>query len=141
MTNVQVDATLTSASQPALDDFATLRDQGYTTVVNCRPDGEDDAQPGDARERAAAEAAGLAYHHVPVTGATITEADIRAFSAALHEAGGKVLGHCKGGSRPVVLWALGEVLDGRMRPEDLDATGSRLGVDLKAAKDWLTRHR
>ncbi|WP_167858683.1 TIGR01244 family sulfur transferase [Methylobacterium nonmethylotrophicum] len=144
MKTIQVNDTLTSASQPSLEEIARLRDQGYTTFVNCRPDGEDGDQPGDAAERAAAEAAGLTYHHIPVTGPTITEADIRAFSRAFSAAAGagaKVFGHCKGGGRPVALWALGEVLDGRLSAGDLDATGDRLGVDLKAAKDWLTRSR
>lgn len=140
MKTIEVNGTLTSASQPSLEDIARLRDQGYTTFVNCRPDGEDGDQPGGAAERAAAEAAGLTYHHIPVTGPTITEADIRAFSAAVG-AGAKVFGHCKGGGRPVALWALGEVLDGRLSAEDLDATGDRLGIDLKAAKDWLARSR
>ena len=106
-------------------------------MINCRPDGEDEAQPGDAEERRAAEAAGLAYHHIPLTGATITEVDVRAFGQAVAASNGKVLGHCKGGSRPAVLWALGEVLAGRLRTDDLDAEEKRLSVDLTSAKRWL----
>ena len=48
-----------------------------------------------------------------------------------------MLAHCKGGTRSATLWAIGEVLDGRMSADELDAVGQRLGINFAGAKDWL----
>ncbi|MGO8484883.1 sulfur transferase domain-containing protein, partial [Rhizobium leguminosarum] len=66
----------------------------------------------------------------PLQAAEITEADIRAFQAAMAEAKGPVVDHCKSGTRALTLYALGEVLDGRMKLGDIEAFGQNLGFDL-----------
>ncbi|HEV7256935.1 MAG TPA: bifunctional sulfur transferase/dioxygenase Blh [Bosea sp. (in: a-proteobacteria)] len=139
MTDAKISEALTVAGQPPLRAFAGLADDGFVAVVNLRPDGEDQDQPGNAAEKAAAERAGLAYRFVPVTGATITTADIRAFQQAMRDAGGPVLAHCKGGTRALTLHVLGEVLDGRMQRGEVEAFGRSHGFDLAGAARWLER--
>ncbi len=51
-----------------------------------------------------------------------------------------VLAHCRGGTRSLTLHVLGEVLDGRMRWEDVLAYGADLGFDLTGASTWLNQH-
>lgn len=131
---------LSVSTQPSLEEIKSLRSLGFTTVVNNRPDGEDDAQPGTKAEAQAADRSDLAYVHIPVTLATITEADVRAFQAALLRSDGPVLAHCKGGARSLSLYIIGEVLDGRMAAEDVDAFGKQHGFDMSAAQNWLSRH-
>ena len=108
-------------------------------VINDRPDGEDAEQPGSAAEADAAQDAGIAYRHIPVTAATLSEADIRSFQSAVTGAGGPVLAHCKTGTRSLTLWVLGEVLDGRMTAADIIPFGKRFGFDLTSAALWLAK--
>ena len=79
MTAVKITDRLTVASQPDLGHIADLA-KDYAALINLRPDGEDAAQPGNDAEHTAATGAKLGYAFVPVTGSTVTEADIRAFS-------------------------------------------------------------
>ena len=137
--SVKITDRLTVAGQPDTGAIADLA-ENYTTLINLRPDGEESGQPGNAAEHAAAAAAGIDYAFVPVTGSTITEADIRAFQKAMTQSDGPVYAHCRGGTRALTLHVLGEVLDGRMRQEDVEAFGKERGFDLARAVRWLARH-
>lgn len=137
MPQVEVTDKLSVAGQPGLEDFSRYAADGFAAVINNRPDGEEPGQPGTAAEQVAANQVGLAYVHIPVTGSTITEADVRAFQAAVAAADGRVLAHCKSGTRALTLHALGEVLDGRLPAHDVRAYGERLGFDLAGAANWL----
>jgi uncharacterized protein (TIGR01244 family) len=145
MRPIRITDKLSVSGQPGPEDFSRLAADGFAAVVNNRPDGEEPGQLGNAAEQAAAEEAGLAYTHIPVTIPIITEADVRAFQSAVSGADGPVLAHCKGGGRALTLHVLGEVLDGRMTLRDVPAFGARFGFDLKGAEGWLgaraTRHR
>ena len=140
MNVVKVSPKLAVASQPTLDEIADLKQQGYALVINNRPDGEDATQPGTAAEQSAAAEAGLAYAPQPIGGVPMTEADIRAFQRAIEESPGPVLAHCRSGTRSLNVWAIGEVLDGRMRSDDLQAFGQSVGIDLRGAQGWLAQH-
>jgi uncharacterized protein (TIGR01244 family) len=130
---------LTVSTQPDPACFGDIARQGFAAIVNARPDGEESSQPGNAAEAAAAHAAGLDYAFVPVTVPAITEADIRAFQNALKEAKGPVFAHCKSGLRALTLFAIGEVLDGRMARTEVEAFGKTYGFDLSDASRWLER--
>lgn len=138
MSAVKITDRLTVASQPDISSFADIA-RDYAALINLRPDGEDAAQPGNSAEHAAATDAKLGYAFLPVTGSTITEADIRAFQHAMNSADGPVYAHCKGGTRVLTLYVLGEVLDGRMRREEVEAFGKARGFDLSRAARWLAR--
>ena len=139
MNAVKISDVLTVAGQPGQNDILTLGRQGFSTIINARPDAEDAGQLGDAGERETAKAAGIAYHFLPVTSPTITEADVRAFQAAIVAADGPVFAHCKGGTRVLALHAIGEVLDGRMKANEVEAFGRSHGFDLSGATKWLQR--
>lgn len=139
MPAVKITDNLTVSAQPEPATFGELARQDFAGIINARPDGEDPGQPGNSAEVAAAKAAALSYTFIPVTGATITEADIRAFQNALSDADGPVLAHCKSGTRALTLYALGEVLDGRMKREHVESFGKRFGFDLAGAVRWLER--
>jgi len=138
MSAVKVTDRLTVASQPEIGTIPDLA-KDYAVLINLRPDGEEAHQPGNDAERAAAANAGLGYAFLPVTGSTITEADVRAFQQAMNQAEGPVYAHCKGGTRVLMLYALGEILDGRMRREDVEAFGKAHGFNLSGAAHWLAR--
>lgn len=138
---VKIADKLSVAGQPQVADFSDFLHKGFATVLNVRPDGEEPGQPGTGAERQAAENAGVAYGFIPVSGATITKADIRAFQSAVADAQGPVFAHCKSGTRALALHVLGEVLDGRMTADDVLPFGKGFGFDLSMAANWLARDR
>ena len=62
-------------------DIDALAAAGVRTIINNRPDGEDPGQLPAAEARRIAEAHGIAYHHIPITAATLSRADVDAFAA------------------------------------------------------------
>ena len=79
MHTIKVSPKLTVAAQPDLAEFPAIALDGYALVINNRPDGEDPTQPGTEAEAEAAGQYQLAYLHLPIGAAPLTEADIRAF--------------------------------------------------------------
>ena len=62
------DTTLIAKRQIVAEDLQAVAAQGVRLLVNNRPDGEEPGQPSSAEIEAAARAAGLDYHHIPVAG-------------------------------------------------------------------------
>ena len=122
------DHTLVS-SQLSAEDFAALKQQGVTVVVNNRPDNEDAGQPLSAELEAAARAAGLQYHHIPIRYG-IGPADVESMREALHAAGdGKLLAFCRSGNRSTLAWAVARSEDGA-KPEELHRCAEAAGFSL-----------
>ena len=115
----------------ALDraDIDALAGAGVRTIVNNRPDGEDPGQLPAAEARRLATAHGIAYHHIPVTAATLSRADVDAFAAVLRDAPAPVVAHCRSGTRSALLWALTRLRDG-VDPLSLIAEAARHGIDI-----------
>lgn len=122
--------------QIAPEDIPAIKAAGFAAVVNNRPDDEEPGQPlGDAI-RAAAEAAGLKYAHVPVTGAGFGHPQLDAMARALTDAGGPVLAYCRSGTRSCNLWALAAAKAGR-DPAVLTAQARAAGYDLSSIRPTL----
>jgi uncharacterized protein (TIGR01244 family) len=103
---------------------------GYRVLICNRPDGEDDGQPTAAVMRAAAEAAGIRFYHIPVAGGAFPAEAAAAFGQVRREADGKVLAYCRTGTRSITLDALAN-------PEELSVAArleqaSAAGYDLSA---------
>lgn len=133
----QVTDKLFIAPQLTADDIRAAKAKGIAAIVNNRPDGEEAGQPNASENRRVAEAEGLSYTHVPVVPGQVTKGHVADFQAALARADGPVLAHCKTGTRSATLYAIGEVLDGRMARGEVVPLGQRLGVDLSGAVKWL----
>jgi uncharacterized protein (TIGR01244 family) len=122
---------LTATGALSRDDIEALAASGVKTIINNRPDGEDQGQlPADEGRRLCA-AHGIAYHHIPFVGATLTSADIDAFDAVLKNATEPVVAHCRSGTRSTIIWALTRMRAGE-DPAALVALGARNGVDISA---------
>jgi uncharacterized protein (TIGR01244 family) len=139
MRPVRISEKLAVAEQPSPDAFRQFKADGFTAVINNHPNGEEPNQPGSAAEKCAAEGAGLCYSFIPVAFPQITEADVRAFQKAVADVPGPVLAHCRSGTRSLTLYAIGEVLDGRMSAEDVRPFGKKFGFDLMVAEQWIAR--
>jgi uncharacterized protein (TIGR01244 family) len=133
----QVSDKLFIAPQLAAGDICAAKAAGIAAIVNNRPDGEEAGQPTASENRCIAQAEGLDYAHVPVVPGQITKGHVTDFQAALGRADGPVLAHCKTGTRSATLYAIGEVLDGRMAKDEVVPLGERLGIDLSGAVKWL----
>ena len=112
-------------------DIEALAEQGVRTIINNRPDGEDPGQLPAADAAHIAAAHGITYHHIPITAASLSRADVDAFAAALASAPAPVVAHCRSGTRSALLWALVRLREGAS-PGELIATAARYGIDIAA---------
>ena len=122
---------LSAAGKLDRSDIDALAQAGVRTIVNNRPDGEDPGQLPAAEARQIAEAHGIAYHHIPVTGPSLSRADVDAFAAVLASAPTPIVAHCRSGTRSPLLWALARLRDGA-DPAALVAEAARHGIDIAA---------
>lgn len=84
------------------EQVSKLPAKGYTTIINL----QNEYEPGVKEERAAAEAAGLNYISIPVSGGNFTLEDGHAVAMALAQNPGHTLFHCRSGGRVSAVWAL-----------------------------------
>ncbi len=119
---------LSVSPQIELADVAEAARQGFRTIINNRPDHEAPGQPTSAEVEAAAHAAGLAYHHIPVLGGPGPD-QVEATQRVLAEAETPILAFCRSGTRSIVTWSICQALDGADRGE-LVRQGREAGYDL-----------
>ena len=119
--------TFSVSPQISVADVAVAAAQGFTLIINNRPDGEDPGQTPGAEIEAAARAAGLDYISVPVRGGP-GPAQVEAVRAALAETDGKVLAYCRSGTRSIFTWAMGKT--GEVDGDELIRLGAQAGYDL-----------
>lgn len=89
--------------QPTEQDLAELAAAGVYTVINLRRAGERDQPLAPETEATAAAAAGLAYHHIPVSTSDLHPEQIEAVRTAINDATGPVYIHCGMGQRASAL--------------------------------------
>ena len=117
------------APQISVADVAAAAADGFKLVINNRPEGESPDQPPGAAIEAAAEAAGLAYVHIPIRGGPSPD-QVEAEMAALAQAEGPVLAYCRSGTRSIITWSLGQAHAGKLGRDELIRLGWRAGYDL-----------
>ena len=137
MISKQLTAKLHVAGQITADDVKQAAAQGFTAIINNRPDGEEPGQPPAAEIQAAAKAAGITYVHQPVVGSNISDADVGTFARLVAETPGKILAHCRTGTRCTMLWMLSRA--GTQPADELIATARAAGYDLEALRSRLAR--
>ncbi|MCR6662953.1 MAG: sulfur transferase domain-containing protein [Luteimonas sp.] len=118
-------ANLLTSGQPAQGDWVALAAQGVTTVVNLRTD----AEMAGRDEAAEVEAAGMAYHHLPIASADeLTSGNAAQLRALLEGAQGTLLVHCASANRAGALLAVGAVDAGEMTPQQALEFGRSAGL-------------
>ena len=131
-----LDSTISVYGQIAPEDVAAAKAQGFTTIVNNRPDNEQPGQPAGAEIEAAAKAAGLDYVAIPVDHSGFNEGQVAAMADVLQTARGPVLAFCRSGTRSTFLWALARNRLGD-EGEALIAKAANAGYDLSAIRPVL----
>lgn len=130
----QLNQNMFVAGQIAPEEIAGL---GVAMIVNNRPDGEEPGQPTSDAIAAAAQAAGVEYRHIPVTG-SFSMPQVAQMADALAAADGPVLAFCKSGTRSTFLWALAQSrLDADA--EDLVSKAAAAGYDLSPIRAFLAQ--
>lgn len=124
------------APQITADDLPAIKAAGFVAIVNNRPDDEEPGQPAGDSIRQAAEAAGLSYVAIPVTGAGFSHPQLDAMAQALSDAGGPVLAYCRSGTRSCNLWALAAAKAGR-NPRLLAMQAEQAGYDLSHIRPMM----
>ena len=120
------------APQIGADDLKEAAAQGFTLVINNRPDGEVPGQPPSSVMEQAARDAGLDYVAVPFVGMP-TRDQVEAVAEAVAGAKGPVLAFCRSGTRCINVWSLGQALNGVRSKDELVRLGAAAGYDLTGA--------
>lgn len=95
------------SAQIQADDVAALAEAGFVAVICNRPDDEEAGQPTAAEIGEACHKAGIAFHHVPVTGGYLTAEAVLLHKSIIESADGPVLGYCRSGQRSAMIYESG----------------------------------
>jgi uncharacterized protein (TIGR01244 family) len=125
------------APQISPEDMPALKAAGFTTVINNRPDGEALGQPTSETMKAAAEAAGLTYHFIPLGREGVSPQMVDEERAALEGSDGPVLCYCRSGTRSTTLWALTQA--GKMPAQEIVAQAAHAGYEMSHLLGYLSQ--
>ena len=119
------------AVSPQIDpsDLPAIKEAGYMTVIDNRPDGEIPENLRSGRMRMEAEALGLRFIDNPVTPGMFTDEVIETQRRATEASEGPVFAYCASGNRSSCVWALMNA--GNQPVDELIATPARYGYNLK----------
>ncbi|WP_334174376.1 TIGR01244 family sulfur transferase [Pseudoxanthobacter sp.] len=112
-------------------DLPAVKAAGFVAIISSLPDDEAAVKAADMQARA--RDLGLAYTHIPVSGSAITRDMVRRFSKKLGSTRGPVLIHCRSGARSMTLWAVSQLVDGRMSEDEVKAAAARCGYNVGGA--------
>lgn len=101
---VRLTETVAVSQQITPENVAEIAAAGFRVLVNNRPDGEEPNQPTSADIAAAAEAAGLEYHYMPVNALNFPGPDVEQMGQLLNDTARPVLAFCRSGTRCANLW-------------------------------------
>ncbi|ATE63811.1 TIGR01244 family sulfur transferase [Rhizorhabdus dicambivorans] len=134
----KIDETISVAPQISVEQVQQAADQGFTTIINNRPEQEEPGQPSGDAIREAARGAGLAYVAIPITPGGFTAQQVEAMQKALSEAKGPVLAFCRSGTRSTFVWALARGAAGD-DPATLAEKAANAGYDISPIAPLLAR--
>lgn len=119
------------------EDVATLKSLGFVAIVNNRPDGESPDQPAGDEIEAAAKAAGLAYHAIPLGREGVNADLVEKTKAVIEGSDGPVFCFCRSGTRSTTLWALSQA--GEMDASEIISQAAEAGYDMSHLAGILSR--
>lgn len=125
------------AGQIRPEDVAALKELGFVAIINNRPDAEAPDQPAGAEIAAAAQAAGLAYHFIPLGREGVNSQMVAETRAVLEGSNGPVLAFCRSGTRSTTLWALSQA--GEMDAGEIIREAAEAGYDMSHLAGHLGR--
>jgi len=125
---------LAVGGKPSPEALASLKAQGFKTVIDLRA-----AAEGTATEKEVVLAQGLRYISVPISSATFSEEDVQAVAKVLDEDdAAPVLLHCATANRVGAVWAVLQVKRGGSLDE-AEAAGREIGLSSPAMVEAMRR--
>jgi uncharacterized protein (TIGR01244 family) len=121
--------------QISVQDLALAQAQGFTTIIDNRPDGELPSALHGAEMERAARALGLDFVINPIISGGLSARNIALQSRAMTDAKGPVLAYCASGNRSSVVWAL--TMKGQIPVDTLISTAAQFGYDLNHLRPHL----
>lgn len=134
MSYIKLTESIAVAGQITVEQVAEVAAAGFRVLVNNRPDGEAPGQPGSAAIEAAALAAGLEYHYLPVTAMNFPGPGVERMARLLDDSSRPVLAFCRTGTRCTNLWVITRGEDDR---DQASEHARALGFDLSMAARLL----
>ena len=125
------------SGQISPEDVATLKSLGFVAIVNNRPDGESPDQPAGDEIEAAAKAAGLAYHAIPLGREGVNPGLVEKTKAVIEGSAGPVFAFCRSGTRSTTLWALSQA--GEKDAGEIIREAAEAGYDMSHLAGILSR--
>lgn len=129
-----------TGGQPTAEQIASLKREGFHTIVNLREPSEYDA----AAEEAAAAKQGLAYVNIPVNRTAPRPEQAEAFLKAMNTARSPVFIHCGTANRVGAFWMIRRVLVDRWDLEDAEREAKLVGLKSPEMKEfalgYIRRH-
>jgi uncharacterized protein (TIGR01244 family) len=119
------------------EEVAALKAAGFVAIINNRPDGESPDQPAGADIKAAAEAAGLQYHAIPLGREGVSSDMVEKTRSVLEQSAGPVFCFCRSGTRSTTLWALSQA--GDMEASEIISQAAEAGYDMSHLAGHLGR--
>lgn len=133
----RVDATVGCGGQVDPAAMATLRKEGFVSVINLRLPTEEGANVEAGR--AAAQAAGLKYIHLPFNAAAPDPKVVDSFLAAVADRSNQpVFIHCGSASRVGGMWTIKRALQDKWPLEKALAEGKAIGLNNPALETFVT---
>ncbi len=120
------------------EDIAAIKAAGFVAIINNRPDGEAPEQPASAEIEKAAQAAGLAYHYIPLGREGVTPEMVAETKQVLEGSTGPVFCYCRSGTRSTTLWALSQA--GEQPAADIISAAANAGYDMSHLAGHLSQN-
>jgi uncharacterized protein (TIGR01244 family) len=133
----RVDATVGCGGQVDPAAMASLKSEGFVSVINLRLPTEEGANVEQGR--AAAQAAGLKYIHLPFNAAAPDPKVVDSFLAAVSDrANQPVFIHCGSASRVGGMWTIKRALQDKWPLEKALAEGKAIGLNSAGLETFVT---
>ena len=133
----RVDATVGCGGQVDPAAMASLKSEGFVSVINLRLPTEEGANVEQGR--AAAQAAGLKYIHLPFNAASPDSKVVDSFLAAVADRTNQpVFIHCGSASRVGGMWTIKRALQDKWPLEKALAEGKAIGLNNPGLETFIT---
>ena len=95
---------ITISGQITVDDVKSLANQGYKTLVNNRPDGEEPNQPSSDDIAKVAGEYGIEYRHIPFAGGMLGDASCPRICRFYNQSQRPLHIFCRSGNRSSIIY-------------------------------------
>ena len=135
----RVETTVACAGAITADAMPEIKKMGFVSVINLREAQEPGADI--EKQRAAAEAAGLRYYHVPFNGAKLDPKVADAFVTVISskEAAPAFI-HCASANRAAAMWLIKRIVVDKWEVERAEEEATQLGLTNPALKQWAIEY-